>query len=180
MTSIPKHVRFLELGPAKTKHTKNRARFSKLWFTAGIARKGKVDLVQDLECPWALPNARFDAVFASHVLEHIEKPLHFMTECHRVLKTGGLLRISVPNVAVYMERYLSYKINLARFLRCINDDKPRGHKQAFDPGTLKALFSKAGFRNVFQRDPMESGFMIMHVEYFSNRPEVSIFMEGVK
>jgi len=171
----------LELGPAATKSTKWVSKYSDEWFTVGIVRKGHVDLIQDLDKLWNLPSNQFEVAYASAVLEHMTKPVHFMKECHRVLKPGGVVRILVPHVAIYMRRYLDGMIDLKRFIRCIRDPKPRGHKQAFDPPTLKRVFRAGGFKIIHQQEPLESiSDVFRGVEYFSTRPEVSIIMEGVK
>lgn len=55
--------------------------------------------------PW--PDNSFDVVYHSHFLEHIPReaaPIH-LEECLRVLKPGGVLRISVPDLHYYVTRY---------------------------------------------------------------------------
>lgn len=37
-----------------------------------------------------------EEILASHILEHIEKFIPLMNECHRVLKPGGYMKIFVP------------------------------------------------------------------------------------
>jgi 2-polyprenyl-3-methyl-5-hydroxy-6-metoxy-1,4-benzoquinol methylase len=44
-----------------------------------------------------LPDATFDVITLNHVLEHLRNPSETIQECHRLLKQGGLLVISVPN-----------------------------------------------------------------------------------
>jgi len=44
-----------------------------------------------------LPEARFDVVIASQVLEHIIRRMRFMREVHRVLRPGGRALIFVPD-----------------------------------------------------------------------------------
>ena len=39
----------------------------------------------------------FDEIYASHILEHLNNPLHFLEEIYRVLKHGGKLHIWTPN-----------------------------------------------------------------------------------
>lgn len=42
--------------------------------------------------------ATFDTVVASEIIEHLENPRNFMRECFAVLKPGGTLVISTPNL----------------------------------------------------------------------------------
>jgi SAM-dependent methyltransferase len=43
------------------------------------------------------PEASFDAVVSLQVIEHLERPREFVSECARVLREGGVLVISTPN-----------------------------------------------------------------------------------
>lgn len=47
----------------------------------------------------ALPfsNGAFDVVIASHIIEHLADPGALMAECLRVLRPGGVLRVSCPS-----------------------------------------------------------------------------------
>jgi len=55
--------------------------------------------------PW--PDQSFDAVYHSHFLEHIprESAPELLGECLRVLKPGGILRVSVPDLHHYIRLY---------------------------------------------------------------------------
>ena len=44
-----------------------------------------------------LPEARFDVVRLSHVLEHVSNPSETIGQCWRLLKSGGKLLVAVPN-----------------------------------------------------------------------------------
>ncbi len=50
----------------------------------------------------------FDVVYHSHVLEHFPKhaALGFLRECHRVLKSGGIIRVAVPDLERIARLYL--------------------------------------------------------------------------
>src|SRR6476646_9135325 len=54
----------------------------------------------DVTASLPFADASFDAVYHSHLLEHLpaEKALPFLRECRRVLKPGGTLRIAVPDL----------------------------------------------------------------------------------
>ncbi|MDZ4858596.1 MAG: class I SAM-dependent methyltransferase [Candidatus Hydrogenedentes bacterium] len=42
-------------------------------------------------------DAAFDVVIASHIIEHLAEPGVLLYECARVLRTGGMLRVSCPS-----------------------------------------------------------------------------------
>lgn len=52
----------------------------------------------DLNAPWPFGDAEFDGVNLKDVLEHIENPAQTIREIARVLRPGGLVVISTPNV----------------------------------------------------------------------------------
>ena len=56
----------------------------------------------------------FDVVYHSHFLEHLERAstLEFLTECHRVLRPGGMLRVVVPDLHILVSSYLESYENL--------------------------------------------------------------------
>ena len=53
---------------------------------------------------------RFDAVYHSHVLEHLDPRdgEQLLSECFRVLRPGGILRVVVPNLEQIAILYLGY------------------------------------------------------------------------
>ena len=46
----------------------------------------------------------FDAVLASHVLEHLARPERLLHEVHQRLNPGGVLAVALPNIAHYRQR----------------------------------------------------------------------------
>jgi predicted SAM-dependent methyltransferase len=53
-------------------------------------------------------DASFDAVYHSHLLEHLprDQALPFLRECRRVLKPGGILRLAIVNLEAIARLYL--------------------------------------------------------------------------
>lgn len=50
----------------------------------------------DLGAQWPWKTGTVSEVLASHVLEHVEDPYHFVSEAARVLRPGGVLRLFLP------------------------------------------------------------------------------------
>lgn len=48
--------------------------------------------------PWPLPDAAYDAILCTEVLEHVPDPPRLMAECARVCRPGGLMLLTSPMV----------------------------------------------------------------------------------
>jgi ubiquinone/menaquinone biosynthesis C-methylase UbiE len=79
----------------------------------------------------------FDVVTMWHVIEHVHDPKGTLAELHRIMKPGGLLVVSTPNLRSWDARIFGrYWVGL---------DAPR-HLFVFSPATLQHLLQRAGFR----------------------------------
>jgi 2-polyprenyl-3-methyl-5-hydroxy-6-metoxy-1,4-benzoquinol methylase len=82
--------------------------------------------------------ARFDVVTLWQVLEHVPYPLMMLREVNRILKPGGLVVVSTPNIGGIP----------ARILRKKWWDIKRLHINQFATKTLTHVLRNAGFRNI--------------------------------
>lgn len=59
--------------------------------------------------PLPFTDNSIDIINSSHVIEHLplESALHFYNECYRVLKPGGIFRISTPDASLLVQHYLA-------------------------------------------------------------------------
>jgi predicted SAM-dependent methyltransferase len=75
-------------------------RFHPAWINVDLAPRDPSVLAADLSRGIPYPDASFDVVYHSHVLEHIrrEHAARFLRECWRVLKPSGILRVAVPDL----------------------------------------------------------------------------------
>lgn len=53
-----------------------------------------------------LLDSRFDVVFAGEIIEHMVDDDHFISECFRVIKPGGMLILTTPNLVSLGNRLL--------------------------------------------------------------------------
>jgi len=68
---------------------------------------GKSDLQVDLRSVFPYENDSVDYIYSEHVIEHftVEEGLHILSECRRVLRKGGVLRIATPDLTYVVLRY---------------------------------------------------------------------------
>lgn len=85
------------------------------------------------------PENQFDVVSGFYVIEHLPQPMEFLKECHRILKSGGLLLLRYPHTTPIK--------NLLRFFRIENRlyDLP-AHLSDFSPEMIQQCLKKAGFK----------------------------------
>jgi len=59
----------------------------------------------DISRPLPFQSESVDYMFSNHMLEHVtqQQGYRFLQECHRILKTGGVLRVGVPDIARILE-----------------------------------------------------------------------------
>jgi predicted SAM-dependent methyltransferase len=145
----------------------------KLHLGCGGERKAdwvNIDLLGDpVDVAWNLANSlpfasgSVAAIFHEHLLEHL--PLtagdSFMTECYRVLKPDGILRVGVPDAGRLIESYAGDR----SYLESLHPGRPTAliavqelfywhrHCAMFDTETLEFFFRANGFP-----DPRERAF----------------------
>jgi SAM-dependent methyltransferase len=96
--------------------------------------KGITAFCVDLSCQRIpIDSEYFDAVFAGEVIEHVFDTDHFLDEIHRVLKPGGSLVLTTPNLASLYNR-LALLIGYEPFTNNPSLRYPLGHIVEFDPG----------------------------------------------
>lgn len=113
----------------------------------------------------------FEYVFSEHMIEHISyhHGIHMLKECYRVLKVGGKIRVTTPDLSFLTGLYSNPETDLhqryiAWALECFWDssvaDKPDagyvvnhfvrswGHQFIYDKTTLTNALRTAGFKNL--------------------------------
>jgi SAM-dependent methyltransferase len=86
-----------------------------------------------------LTPARYYQITLSHVLEHMHDPVAALQEVFSLLKPGGRVWISVPNIAA---------ASLSRFGSNSRLLEPPRHLVMFDPNSLEQILEKVGFTDV--------------------------------
>lgn len=148
--------------------------------------------------PWS--NNTVDCIYLGEVLEHFTRDngARLLSECYRVLKPNGVLRVRVPDNAQFWRNYLKeydaalldpqnyHKSQHSRWVEMFFRDicvsrRWRGsfghyHKWMYDEISLILAFQQAGFVSVERRPYLESS--IPDVQNVENRDD--LIVEGCK
>lgn len=124
-------------------------------------------------------NESFDYVFCEHMIEHISygQALGMLKECFRVLRPGGKIRVSTPNLQVYLnlfstkkdktqQQYLEWMSKNWLLKQNVQEKEGSfvlnlvmhgwGHLFIYDEATLKLSLEKVGFTHTQQYQCSES------------------------
>jgi predicted SAM-dependent methyltransferase len=114
------------------------------------------DMDVDITKPLPFPDNSTDYIFAEHVVEHLDSRdvFNFFSECYRILKKGGVLRVCVPSItrvaAKADDEYL-YWLGSSGFGEATLDSAIRnlmvnhGHKTMWSEEILSVALQGAGF-----------------------------------
>lgn len=147
----------------------------------------------------ALPHsdASVDAIYSSHMLEHLdrESARAFLDEAHRVLRSGGVLRVAVPDLGRLVERYntdgdadgfvaatlLGSETSITALDRLRHLVLgSRAHAWMYDERSLISLVEAAGFEEVRSLPPGQTGIAAPGSLDLWERADESVYVEAVK
>jgi predicted SAM-dependent methyltransferase len=141
------------------------------WLCTDLEPRYNSSVFLDATKPFPFEDATFDYVYSEHMIEHIPwtDGLFMLSECFRVLKPGGSVRIATPDMKVLLDLYSGEHRPLAdqymhwitdRFLEGVHVYKPQfvinnaftnwGHRFLFDAETLGIALAQSGFEDVRQ------------------------------
>jgi 2-polyprenyl-3-methyl-5-hydroxy-6-metoxy-1,4-benzoquinol methylase len=103
----------------------------------------------DMNRPLPFGDAAFDAVVSIDGIEHLERPFDFVRECHRIVRPGGVLIISTPNISALRSRWrwlLTGFHNKGKVPLNERAPNPWHHVNLFSFAALRYLLHRHGFR----------------------------------
>jgi 2-polyprenyl-3-methyl-5-hydroxy-6-metoxy-1,4-benzoquinol methylase len=104
-----------------------------------LARKAGLDVQKGTLPGSGLPRGSFDHITVNHVLEHLHQPLEALEELRELLKPGGRLWISQPNLgASGLKEFGVYWRGL----------EPPRHLTLFDTQGIRRILERCGFVDI--------------------------------
>lgn len=129
-----------------------------------------------------LPDASLAYVFSEHMIEHVSESqgLHMIRESYRVLRPGGVLRVTTPDLQKVITIYEddNPSVSLREYLSFLDETLPSdahpraaqmlntymrawGHRFVYDEEDLTAKLLDAGFSQVKRVEPGESEHAVL-------------------
>lgn len=151
----------------------------------------------DATRPLPLKDSSVECIYTSHMFEHLSRTgaKNFLKEARRVLKNGGVLRISVPDLRIAIEEYLQFR-DADAFMKGILVQAPpistmkqkislivtgyRHHQWMYDGESLSRLLKEAEFSKVEICKSGNTNILNPGDLNLNEREEQSVFVEGVK
>lgn len=120
----------------------------------------------DATARFPLPSGVFDFIFSEHMIEHVSyaHAEHILRECFRIMKAGGRIRVSTPDLKFLMELYCDDKSPLQEeYVRRTAEEagikaldthvinrfvREWGHLFIYDEKALRIALEEAGFAEI--------------------------------
>ncbi len=126
------------------------------WKILNIQAGPHVDFVGDISDLSQFADESFSCIYASHVLEHVAQPkmVATLTGMHRVLKPGGRLLVSVPDLEILSHLMLSpvhsqdVKFHAMRMMFGGQVDANDFHYFGWTHPFMQSFLSRVGFRDI--------------------------------
>lgn len=110
------------------------------------AKKRKLKVIcYDLTKKWPYKDKKFDVLLASEIIEHVFDTDFFLSECNRVLKPGGIIILTTPNICSLGARIKMLFGKRPPAIECRAGKNNAGHIRAFSYADLKELFEDNSF-----------------------------------
>ena len=173
------------------------------WFPTPPSRRVFVESVKRNNIHWAdatrLPVAdgAAEVIYSSHMMEHLDRAeaAKFLSEAHRALRPGGLIRLALPDLRLRAEAYLADD-DADAFVEStlMGTDRPhdvgawikhalvgsRHHLWMYDGRSLCRLLEASGFVSAVVRPAGETGIPDPGGLDLREREDESVYVEAVR
>lgn len=196
---------FINIDNSKAVLLAKLPQLKKLLFKLGLISKEKFEVdwagVRWMDASRRLPfvSESVDKIYCSHFLEHIplDKGKHVLKECRRILKNGGVMRLVVPDLFYYAEKYVDQTKEFLKKSELVQNREVHDkflntlygaylkknrygaeHCYMYDLPTLVSILKKVGFEKVRKCQYQEGEDE--ELSRLDARPEDSLHIETTK
>jgi predicted SAM-dependent methyltransferase len=162
------------------------------WLNSDVKDVPGIDIVADVRSGLPLASDTIDYITSIHALPEISYPdlVPALTELHRVLKPGGVLRLVLPDLERGIQAF--HDQDLEYFHVPDEDARSIGAKfvtqmvwygysrTLFVHDFVEELLERAGFSQVHRCEYRQTAGPWPDIVELDNRERESLFMEGVK
>ena len=145
------------------------------WSATGETFHCSIDLFNAEKDPFPYPDGHFATVLCCELIEHLEQdPMHMMGEINRILRPGGALVLTTPNIcSLRAAEAILLGYHPGFFHQYIRPDSggetaPRHHRE-YTPREIALLLEQAGFEitlletGPFRSAPDAAGEWVLHL-----------------
>ena len=145
----------------------------------------RADAYVDISKQLPFADCSIDAIFCEEVIEHLDISLgcQLLKECWRILKPGGFIRLTTPDLNWFAQRVLisagtdaGDEINQIFY--------GHGHCYLYNQDMLDFYCQEAGFiqlrRSTYKDIESKLGYLDSHADRFNHPPEMSQYLEAQK
>ena len=130
------------------------------WKILNIQAKANVDYIGDISDLSQFESDTFEEVYASHVFEHVMQKdiIKTLQGIYRIIKSGGQLHISVPDLdklcALYLDKTLNFeqRWHVMRMIFGGQVDSFDFHYAGWNEESLSAYLTHTGFSQIKKVD----------------------------
>jgi 2-polyprenyl-3-methyl-5-hydroxy-6-metoxy-1,4-benzoquinol methylase len=116
-----------------------------------------------------LPAASYDAAVLNHVLEHVKNPLTTLARVRELLRSPGIVRVEVPNLASLSSRLKNTQSRLGLKRNPWKHYSTGHHFWFFTPATLEYTLRSSGFSGIAISSPAKQWGKQGWIDRASNR-----------
>jgi predicted SAM-dependent methyltransferase len=174
VTRPPKIKRYLQNNQLKKLQLGTSNTVMVGWLNTDLIPTNRKVVYLDATRPFPFSSNMFDYVYSEHMIEHVEhqSAVSMLHECFRILKPGGKIRISTPDLKVYIDLHSKEKTPSQTFyidwvIRSFmpevdyckevfltnNAFRAWGHQFLYDRETIRVTLARIGFEDIKYYQP---------------------------
>lgn len=163
-------------------------------------KNGKLLLNYNLLKKWPMDDGSISFIAGSHFIEHLDlnHGIQFLKESYRVLKPGGVIRLSCPDLEIYIRNYVANNTDFfndklirqwcafsqaetpGEILAAKAYDSGGAHKWFYDFDSLKHILGLAGFRDIKKCHRLEGKVPELDTLELAERELETVYVEAIK